>query len=154
MIEQTNNSMDIQEVISHLPHRYPFLLIDKVIDYELDKSLTAVKNVTINEPYFVGHFPQRAVMPGVLILEALAQASGILAYASSKLKPDDGVLVYFAGIDNARFKRIVVPGDQLILETELLRVRKEIWKFSCKATVDGQLVCSANLLAAKKEMEQ
>lgn len=153
MQEKNIPSMDIQQILTHLPHRFPFLLIDKVIEFELGKSLTALKNVTINEPFFTGHFPQRAVMPGVLILEALAQASGILVSKSANVYPKDGVLVYFAGIDNARFKRIVLPGDQLLLETELIRVKKDIWKFSCKATVDDQLACSADLLAAKKELQ-
>ncbi|CAM4450347.1 MAG: 3-hydroxyacyl-[acyl-carrier-protein] dehydratase FabZ [Legionellaceae bacterium] len=144
------SSMDIHEIIKYLPHRYPFLLVDKVIDIVPGKSLTAIKNVTSNEYYFVGHFPQRMVMPGVLILEALAQASGILAFKTAETKPDNGDLYYLAGIDNVRFKKVVEPGDQLRLEVEVIKHKQDIWKFTGKATVDGILVCSADMMSAKR----
>jgi 3-hydroxyacyl-[acyl-carrier-protein] dehydratase len=142
--------MDINEIIQYLPHRYPFLLIDRVLEIELGKSLVAIKNVTINEPFFTGHFPGMPVMPGVLILEALAQATCVLAYKSTDSKPSDEYLYLFAGIDNARFKRVVVPGDQLRLDVELQKCKQGIWKFSGKASVDGELVCSADMISAKK----
>src|SRR5687768_6618847 len=123
------SSMDIHEILKYLPHRFPFLLIDKVLQVEPGKSLIAIKNVTSNEPYFVGHFPQRMVMPGVLILEALAQASGILAFKTTNTLPDNGSLYFFAGIDNARFKRVVEPGDQLKLEVEVVKYKQDVWKF-------------------------
>ena len=140
--------MDIYEILKYLPHRQPFLLIDKVIAIEEGKSLVAIKNVTINEPFFVGHFPERPVMPGVLMLEALAQAAAVLAYKSTNTTPQDGVLYLFAGIDNARFRRVVVPGDQLRLEVNLIRAKLNMWKLDCKATVDGELACSAELMSA------
>lgn len=143
--------MNIEEIIENLPHRYPFLLVDKVISIEPGKSLVAIKNVTINEPFFIGHFPNKPVMPGVLILEALAQACGVLAYKSSETKASSNSLFYFAGIDNARFKRIVVPGDQLRLEVEVTRVKQEIWKCKAQATVEDHLACSAEILAVKKD---
>src|ERR1700722_9812039 len=140
--------MDIHEILKHLPHRSPFLLIDKVIEIVEGESLVAIKNVTINEPFFVGHFPSRPVMPGVLILEALAQAAGVLAYKSSKTTPEDGSLFFLAGIDNARFRRVVEPGDQLRLEVKLSRAKREMWKLDCQASVDGELACSAEILSA------
>lgn len=148
------SSMDIHEVLKYLPHRYPFLLIDKVIEMVPGKSLTAIKNVSSNEHFFVGHFPQRMVMPGVLILEALAQASGILAFKTANAVPEDGSLYFFAGIDNARFKRVVEPGDQLRLEVEVVKHKQEIWKFKGIATVDGNLVCSADMMSAKRNVER
>lgn len=144
--------MDIREVLEHLPHRYPFLLIDRVIECIPGKSLIALKNVSYNEPYFVGHFPQRPVMPGVLILEALAQATGILAFKSTKSVPSDGALYYLVGIDNCRFKQPVEPGDQLILKVELLRNVKNIWKFSTEASVGDEVVASADVMCASKEV--
>ncbi|WP_192954823.1 3-hydroxyacyl-ACP dehydratase FabZ [Gallaecimonas mangrovi] len=146
------NTMDILEVMEHLPHRYPFLLVDKVVDYTLGERLVALKNVTINEPFFQGHFPQKPVMPGVLLMEAMAQATGILAFKTANQKPTDGVLYYFAGIDNARFKQPVVPGDTLIFEVEIVKLKAGIGKFHCKATVDGNLVCEADLMCAKREI--
>ncbi len=143
-------SLDIQKVLEHLPHRYPFLLIDKVIEVVPGKSLTGIKNVTYNEPYFQGHFPQRPVMPGVLILEALAQATGILAFITTGTRPRDESLYYFVGIDSARFKQPVVPGDQLHLYVELLRNMRGIWKFSAEAKVDGMVVTSAELMCAER----
>jgi 3-hydroxyacyl-[acyl-carrier-protein] dehydratase len=142
--------MDIHEILKYLPHRYPFLLIDRVIEIVEGKSLKAVKNVTINENFFVGHFPNRPVMPGVLILEALAQAAGVLAYKSTNTTPADGVLYFLGGIDNARFRRVVEPGDQLILEVKVLRSKREIWKLEGSAHVDGQLACSAEFLSARR----
>jgi 3-hydroxyacyl-[acyl-carrier-protein] dehydratase len=144
-----NCVMDINEILKYLPHRHPFLLIDRVLEMEEGKSLVALKNVTMNESYFAGHFPNRPVMPGVLILEALAQAGAVLAYKSTNTLPSDGVLYYFAGIDNARFRRIVEPGDQLILEVKVIRSKREIWKLEGTAHVEGKLACSAELLSAR-----
>lgn len=141
--------MDIHEVMKYLPHRPPFLLVDGVLEMTEGASLVAVKNVTMNEPFFVGHFPNQPVMPGVLIVEALAQAAGILAYKSTKTLPSDGVLYLFAGIDNVRFRRIVLPGDQLRLEIKFLWQKREIWKLEGQAYVDGELACSAELLSAR-----
>lgn len=143
--------MDIAEILDYLPHRYPFLLVDKVLELEVDKSIKALKNVTMNEPFFQGHWPNRPVMPGVLILEALAQTAAIFAYRTINEKPNQSSAVYFAGIDNVRFKKIVIPGDQLILDVELVRKRKDIWKFNTTASVNGQIVCHAEILAAKRE---
>jgi 3-hydroxyacyl-[acyl-carrier-protein] dehydratase len=147
--------MDIQEILQYLPHRYPFLLIDRVVEINLGKSLVAIKNVTINEPFFTGHFPNRPVMPGVLILEALAQATCVLANKSSAVShPNDNYLYLFAGIDNARFKRVVEPGDQMLLHVELLRYKQGIWKFTGQATVNGELACSADMISARKEIKK
>ncbi len=145
-------SFDIHEVLKYLPHRYPFLLIDRVLSYEAGKSLVGLKNVTFNEPFFQGHFPQHPIMPGVLILEALAQASGILAFRSTDTKPSDGSLYYFVGIDKARFKQPVMPGDQLKLEVEVIRVIHSVWKFHAAAKVDGEVVASAELMCAARKL--
>ena len=145
--------LDIHEVFKYLPHRYPFLLIDRVLSYEPPNSLVALKNVTINEAFFNGHFPQRPVMPGVLILEALAQATGILTFKANDTYPDKESLYFLAGVDKARFKRVVEPGDQLHLEVELLRNKNAIWKFNGVAKVEGTIVCSAEFTSAKKGME-
>lgn len=142
--------MDIHEILKYLPHRHPFLLIDRVIEINEGESLVALKNVSMNEHFFVGHFPNRPVMPGVLILEALAQAAGVLAYKSTNTSPSDGTLYLFAGIDNARFRRVVEPGDQLRLEVKVLRARRDMWKLSGEAYVDGELACSAELLSARR----
>ena len=147
------NSLDIYDILKHLPHRYPFLLIDRVLGYEPGKSLIAIKNVTHNEPHFPGHFPNRPIMPGVLILEALAQATGILAFKTADRIPDDNSLYYFVGIDNARFKQPVEPGDQLRLEVEFVKQMRGIWKFKGQALVDGKIVCSADLMCAEREVE-
>ncbi len=144
--------MDIHEIMEHLPHRYPFLLIDKVIDYKVGEFLHGVKNITINEPCFTGHFPNRPVMPGVLILEALAQATGVLGFKTMGKKPDNKSLYYFVGIDKARFKRPVEPGDVVHLHVKQLKVRRDIWFFSAEATVDGKVVCAAELMCAHKEI--
>ena len=141
--------MDITEVLKHLPHRYPFLLIDRVTNIEPGKSLTAIKNVTINEPFFCGHFPQKPLMPGVLILEALAQAACVLAFKTTGSDPQSNELYLFAAIDKARFKRVVIPGDQLQLHVEVLRERQSVLKVQGTATVDGKVVCSAELMSVK-----
>ncbi len=145
-------AMDIHEVLNHLPHRYPFLLIDRVLQCAPGQSLTALKNVTYNEPYFTGHFPVRPVMPGVLLLEALAQATGILAFRSTESQPDDDTLYYFVGIDNARFKRPVEPGDQVILDVSIIRNVRNIWRFNAEARVSGQMVASAEIMCAAKSI--
>jgi len=145
--------MDIQEILEYLPHRYPFLLVDRVLAIEPGLSLIGLKNVSFNEPFFLGHFPQRPIMPGVLILEALAQATGILAFKSDGVRPDRQSMYYLAGVDNARFKRPVGPGDQLILEVRLERIKRDIGKFICEAKVDGQLAASADLMCAKRGID-
>jgi len=142
--------MNINEVKNFLPHRYPFLLIDRVISLEVGKNLTAIKNVTFNEPHFNGHFPEQPIMPGVLIIEALAQATGILAFKSEVGKPQTGQIYMLVGVDKVRFKRIVEPGDQLEIYAEVVTVKRGIWKFNCKATVEGQLVTSAEIICTQK----
>lgn len=144
--------LDIYEILEHLPHRYPFLLIDRVLECTPGEKLIGIKNVSYNEPYFPGHFPKRPVMPGVLILEALAQATGILAFRTVGKIPDDKSLYYFVGIDKARFKQPVQPGDQLQLEVEYVRQMRGIWKFNGRALVDGKVVCSAELMCAEREV--
>lgn len=144
-------SFSIQEIFEHLPQKPPFLLIDRIIELIPNKSVTAIKNVTINEPFFEGHFPGQPIMPGVLILEALGQASTVLAFATKNDSVDDGTLYYLAGIDKARFKRIVEPGDQLLLEVEMVKVRRSVWVIEGRATVDGELACSAELISVRKE---
>ncbi|NNJ73162.1 MAG: 3-hydroxyacyl-ACP dehydratase FabZ [Enterobacterales bacterium] len=146
------NSLDIHEILEHLPHRYPFLLIDRVIDYKVDDYLHGIKNVTVNEPCFTGHFPHRPVFPGVLILEALAQATGILGFKTMEIKPDANSLYYFVGIDGARFKRPVEPGDVVHLHVKKTRRKRDIWMFEAKAIVDDKVVCAANLMCAHKEI--
>jgi 3-hydroxyacyl-[acyl-carrier-protein] dehydratase len=141
--------MDIHEILKHLPHRPPFLLIDRVIEIVEGQSIVALKNVTINEAFFVGHFPNRPVMPGVLMLEALAQAAGVLAYKSTNTTPDNGGLYFLAGIDNARFRRIVEPGDQLRLTVKVMRAKKEMWKLEGTAHVEDELACSAELMSLR-----
>jgi 3-hydroxyacyl-[acyl-carrier-protein] dehydratase len=143
-------TLDIHEVMKHLPHRYPFLLIDRVLDYTPGETLHAIKNVSYNEPHFVGHFAHHPVMPGVLILEALAQATGILAFITLGELPDDGSLYYFVGIDNARFKQPVIPGDQLHLYVTVEREKRGVWKFKAEAKVDDKVVTSADLMCAKR----
>lgn len=143
--------MKIEEIREYLPHRYPFLLVDRVIDLKLGESIVAVKNVTINEPYFNGHFPNFAVMPGVLITEAMAQAAGILGFKTMGKKPADGSLYLFVGSDKLRFKRQVVPGDQVTLEAKIISEKRGIWKFECKASVDGELAASGIILCADRK---
>jgi len=146
------HKLDIHEVLKRLPHRYPFLLVDRIIELVPDQSLVGLKNVSINEPFFQGHFPQRPVMPGVLIVESLAQACGVLVFVSRHAQPDAVSLYYLAGIDNARFKRVVEPGDQLHLHVKLLKERQDVWKFEATATVNGDLACSVELTTVKKEL--
>ena len=140
--------MNIQEVMAQLPHRYPFLLVDRVIECVPGKRIHAIKNVTVNEPFFSGHFPHRPVMPGVMILEALAQAAGILAFKTAGVVPDENSRFYFVGIDGARFRRPVEPGDQLALKATLERTMRGIWKFATVAEVGGSEVASATMMVA------
>jgi 3-hydroxyacyl-[acyl-carrier-protein] dehydratase len=140
--------MDIVAVLKQLPHRYPFLMVDRVIECVPGKSIVALKNVTINEPFFPGHFPHRPVMPGVMILEALAQAAGILAFKTVGIVPDEDTRFYFVGIDNARFRKPVEPGDQLLLRAEFQRAMRGIWKFRTVAEVNGEEVCAADIMVA------
>jgi len=144
--------MDIHKILDKLPHRYPFLLVDRVLELELNKRIRALKNVSINEPYFQGHFPHRPVMPGVLMLEALAQAAALLAFESTGDGVDENMVIYFAGIDGARFKRPVEPGDQLILDVTLDRVKSGIYKFTAQGLVDGELAVSAELMCTKRKV--
>jgi len=145
--------MNINEVKNFLPHRYPFLLIDRVLDFTLGKNLTAIKNVSFNEPHFIGHFPDQPIMPGVLIIEALAQATGILAFKSEVGQPVTGQIYMLVGVDKVRFKKTVEPGDQLKLYVEVMRVKRGIWKFNCRATVEEQLVTSAEIICTQKPAE-
>ncbi len=146
------NSMDINEVLRYLPHRYPFLLIDRVLSYEPGKEITALKNVTINEPFFNGHFPHHPVMPGVLIIEAMAQAAAILSFVTMGVKGDDQSIYYFVGIDNARFKRPVTAGDALQLQVTLTRHVRGIWKFSARAMVGDALAAEAELMCTVRDL--
>ncbi|MEP6873454.1 MAG: 3-hydroxyacyl-ACP dehydratase FabZ [Burkholderiales bacterium] len=145
--------MDIHEILKRLPHRYPFLLVDRVLELDKGKRIKAIKNVTMNEPFFTGHFPHRPVMPGVMMLEALAQASAILAFDNLGVLPDDKTVFYFVGIDNARFKRPVEPGDQLVLNATLDRSKAGIVKFSANATVDDTVVVSADLMCTMRRLD-
>lgn len=142
--------MDIHDILKKLPHRYPFLLVDRVLELEKGKRIRCLKNVTMNEPFFGGHFPHRPVMPGVLMLEALAQAAALLAFETLDVVPDDNTVYYFAGIDGARFKRPVEPGDQLILEAELLRMKAGIFKFAARATVGDAIATEAELMCTMR----
>lgn len=144
--------MDIHEILKYLPHRYPFLLVDRVLECEPGKRISALKNVTINEPFFPGHFPHHPVMPGVLIIEALAQAAAILSFKSMDTQPDEQSVYYFVGIDGARFKRPVSAGDQLILNVEITRTVKGIWKYSAQALVDGKVATEAELMCTIKAL--
>ena len=145
--------MDIHEILKYLPHRYPFLLVDRVLSCEPGKTISALKNVTINEPFFSGHFPHHPVMPGVLIIEALAQAAALLTLKTANLQTDENSVYYFVGIDRARFKKPVLPGDQLILKATILRERIGIWKYSAKAEVDGRVVAEAELMCTIRSKE-
>ncbi len=140
------SAMDIHEILEHLPHRYPILLVDRVLDLVPGERITALKNVTINEPFFPGHYPHHPVMPGVLIVEALAQTAAILSFKTMGSKPDDKSVYYFVGIDGARFKRPVTPGDQLVLEVSIITSKRGIWKYAATAKVDGQLAAEAELM--------
>lgn len=145
-------TMDIHQILKRLPHRYPILLVDRVLEIEKNVRIQALKNVTINEPFFMGHFPHRPVMPGVLILEALAQAAALLSFASMDQDPGEDTVVYFAGIDAARFKRPVEPGDQLILEASIERAKAGIYKYKGRALVDGQLAAEAELMCTMRKI--
>ena len=143
--------MYIDEIREYLPHRYPFLLVDRVVEIVKGESIVAYKNTTVNEEFFNGHFPDTPVMPGVLIIEAMAQAAGILGFKTMDKKPSDGSIYYFVGSDKIRFKRPVVPGDQICLEASIIAEKRGIWKFDCKATVDGELVSSGVIICADRE---
>jgi len=145
--------MDITQIMKYLPHRYPFLLVDRVLELVPNERVVAIKNVTMSEPHFPGHFPHHPVMPGGLMIEALAQTAGLLAFRSSGKEITENSVIYFVGIDGARFKRPVVPGDQLRMEASILRHTRGIWKFATKATVDGQLACEAELMCTLKELD-
>jgi 3-hydroxyacyl-[acyl-carrier-protein] dehydratase len=142
--------MDIHEILKLLPHRYPFLLVDRVVALDKGKSIRSIKNVTINEPFFIGHFPHRPVMPGVLMLEAMAQSAALLSFATEGVTPDDKTVYYFAGIDGARFKRPVEPGDQLVMNVTLLRTKGGIYKFKALAHVGEELACEAELMCTMR----
>lgn len=142
--------IDINEIKKYIPHRYPFLLVDRILELEEGKRVVGLKNVTVNEPFFPGHFPHSPVMPGVLIIEALAQAAAVLAFKTEGTLPDENSMVYFASVDKVRFKRPVVPGDQLILEAEIVRTIRNIWKFKAIARVDGEVATEAEFMCAIK----
>ncbi|GGC08052.1 3-hydroxyacyl-[acyl-carrier-protein] dehydratase FabZ [Marinobacterium zhoushanense] len=144
--------MDVKEIREYLPHRYPFLLVDRVVELSPGESIVAYKNVTVNEPFFNGHFPDHPVMPGVLIIEAMAQAAGILGFKTMDKTPQDGSIYYFVGADNVRFKRPVVPGDRLQLEARIVSERRGIWKFEVQSSVDGETVSSATILCADRKV--
>ena len=145
--------MDITEIRAYLPHRYPFLLVDRVAELDVEgKTIRAYKNVSINEPFFNGHFPEHPIMPGVLIIEAMAQAAGILGFKMLDVKPADGTLYYFVGSDKLRFRQPVLPGDQLNLHAQFISVKRGIWKFDCHATVDDKPVCSAEIICAERKL--
>lgn len=143
-------TLDINQIKQLIPHRYPMLLVDRVLDWEADKKIVALKNVSANEEFFVGHYPHWPVMPGVLVIEALAQTAALLSFLSMGQSPDENSVVYFAGIDEARFKRPIVPGDQLKMEVEILRRSRGIWKFKASASVDGQIACEAELMCTMR----
>lgn len=145
-MENIDKTLDINQIKQYLPHRYPMLLVDRVLTWESGKTITAIKNVTANEEFFNGHFPNKPVMPGVLMVEAMAQTAAILSFLTMGQKPDENTIVYFVGIDNVRFKRPVGPGDQLKMDVEILRVARGIWKYKAVATVDGQLALEAELM--------
>lgn len=148
-----SEQIDIVQIMDSIPHRYPFILVDRVLEYETFDYLRAIKNVTINEPFFQGHFPGRPIMPGVLMLEALAQSGAILHNLSKTAKEGHEYSFFFAGIDNAKFKRIVTPGDQLKFEVKLAAQKRDFWRLQAKAFVDDKLVCSADLMSAAKEVK-
>jgi len=142
-------TLNIDDIKKYLPHRYPFIMVDKIVEVKPGEYIKAIKNLTVNEEFFNGHFPNYPVMPGVLILEALAQAAGILTFQTNGTMPTKDDLYFLAGIDNARFKKTVRPGDQLILEIKVLKTKKDLWKFDCKASVDGELACRAEIMTVK-----
>ncbi len=147
------NSLDIHQILKKLPHRYPILLVDRVLELERGQRIRALKNVSVNEPFFVGHFPRRPVMPGVLMLEALAQAAALLSFETEGASPDDNTVYYFAGIDAARFKRPVEPGDQLILDVSLLRAKARVYKYAAKAWVGDELAVEAELTCTVRRVD-
>lgn len=144
--------MNINDILNHLPHRYPFLLIDRVIEFNKGESLRGIKNVTYNEPFFQGHFPQRPVMPGVMILEAMAQATGLLAFRTLENTADRDTLYFLVGMNKVRFKQLVEPGDQLVLTARLLRTKRGIWIFDCDATVDGKIAATAEIMCTERDI--
>ena len=144
--------IEVNEIREYLPHRYPFLLVDRVIELELGKSILAYKNISVNEGLFQGHFPDHPVFPGVLIIEAMAQAAGILGFKTMNKKPAEGSIYYFAGVDKARFKRPVVPGDRLMLAASIVSEKRGIWKFDCRASVEDEETCSATILCADRRL--
>ncbi|GAB4041501.1 MAG: 3-hydroxyacyl-ACP dehydratase FabZ [Rubrivivax sp.] len=148
----TTPILDIHKILKKLPHRYPFLLVDRVLAFEKDQRIQALKNVTVNEPFFMGHFPARPVMPGVLMLEALAQTAALLSFESAGTEPGEDTVVYFVGIDGARFKRVVEPGDQLILEASILRAKAGIYKYQARASVDGETAVEAELMCTMRQV--
>ena len=148
-----SKTLGITQIKEYLPHRYPLLLVDRVVDYELGKTITAIKNVTVNEEFFNGHFPHQPVMPGVLMVEALAQTAAILSFMTMGVKPDENSVVYFVGIDNCRFKRPVGPGDQLKMDVEILRNSRGIWKYKAEASVDGKVAVEADLMCTIRANE-
>ena len=148
------SEMYVDEIRRFLPHRYPFLLVDRVLECIPGESLTAIKNVSVNEPFFTGHFPEQPIMPGVLIIEALAQATGLLGFRTMSEEPSEDVLYMLVGVDNVRFKRQVVPGDQLLLKARIERRSKVVWKFSCEATVDDEVVTRVDMLCAAKPKDE
>lgn len=144
--------MDVNDITKYLPHRYPFLLVDRVTELQLGERVVAYKNISVNEPFFQGHFPGNPVMPGVLIVEAMAQAAGILGFRTMDKTPEEGSIYLFCGADNVRFKRQVIPGDRLQLEAKYISDKRGIWKFECRATVDGELAASATILCADRKV--
>lgn len=150
-MENTLRTMDIKEIHEYLPHRHPFLFVDRVTSVEANESIRGYKNVSINEAFFQGHFPDMPILPGVYILEALAQISGILGFVTTNKKPSENLVHYFAGSNKVRFKRPVVPGDQLILESNIISAKHNIWKFDCRALVDDEVVCIAEIMTAERE---
>ena len=153
MGEQNLSHMDIHEILEYLPHRYPLLLVDRVLEVVPGERIVALKNVSFNEPFFPGHYPHHPVMPGVLVIEALAQTAAILSFKTMGGKPDDKSVYYFVGIDGARFKRPVSPGDQLIFEVSILANKRGIWKFAALAKVDGQVAAEAELMCTVRSIE-
>ena len=145
--------MDIHKIVEYLPHRYPFLLVDRVLDLVPGEKIRALKNVTINEPFFPGHYPHHPVMPGVLVIEAMAQTAALLSFQTQSTRPSDKTVYYFVGIDGARFKRPVGPGDQLIIEVSILRNKRGLWKFSAQALVEGQIAAEAELMCTMRTIE-
>jgi 3-hydroxyacyl-[acyl-carrier-protein] dehydratase len=144
------NAMEIHQILKYLPHRFPMLLIDRVIECEAGQRIKALKNVSINEPFFPGHYPHSPVMPGVLVIEAMAQAAAILSFVTMNQVPNDQSMYYFVGIDGARFKKPVLPGDQLVLDVEISRTARGVWKYAAKGSVDGRVVAEAELMCTYK----